>query len=180
METKKLIFEDKDKFNIIVRDLKQYYPLLEKVKEEYEKLDIGTFDDEVFKKIKQRGSKPAKSLLNTTIHKQLRSLKITSDIMKKTFLEDADVKFKSFEDAVTEFENFRPHYYTSSVFGTIKPEFVSYYEGEFTVTDDSKVIILDTFCRIYLETKQEKEFYAAVENYIESYYKMINMTRCAF
>lgn len=68
-----LIHENKNLLSEIKTDLKQYLPLLEKVKKSYEGLQLGNFTNDILKEIVNNGTRQIENYLMNPLKIKLRN-----------------------------------------------------------------------------------------------------------
>lgn len=165
-----LIHEDKNLLSEISTDLRQYLPLLQQVKKSYEKLQLGDFNDDIFKEIVNSGTGQIEKLFNESLNDQIEKSGISNTILTSNILKDSEQLYFSFLENTKELKRFKPETYSRRNF--LKLNVISYLNGSFILSDENKAQIIENESRIYLENEKEKEFFENLKNLIEAYDKV--------
>lgn len=177
MEKRILIKEDLEQFKEIAKDLKQFMPVLNQLKESFESLEIGPFTNEVFKKINLLGSKYHVEIYIKNLENQLDKLGIKSSLMRENTIKDHEQIIENFKKAVDNAKNFYPQIFTSNR-PKLTLKFISFENGLFVISKEDKEMILEDFCRLYLENEDEIKLYniskkleGAFNEYLEFFFE---------
>ena len=162
-----LIHEDKNLLSEISTDLRQYLPLLQQVKKSYEKLQLGDFNDDIFKEIIKSGTAKIEKLFNESLNDQIEKAGISNTIVKSNLLKGSEQLYFSFLENTRELKRFKPETYSRRNF--LKLNVISYLNGSFTLTDENKEQILENECRTYLENEKDFELYENLKKFIEAF-----------
>lgn len=165
-----LIHENKNLLLEISSDLRQYIPLLEQVKANYENLKLGDFSNDILKQIVITGPGQIEKLFNESLNDQIEKSGISNTILKNNILKGSEQLYFSFLEKIKELKRFKPETYSRNNY--LKLNVISYLNGSFTLTDENKEQILERECRIYLENQKDFELYENLKKFIESYEKL--------
>lgn len=162
MEKRILIKEDQERFKEIAKDLKQFMPVLNEIKASFEALEIGEFTNEDFKKIVLLGPKKYIEIYVKNLNNQLDKLGITISVIRQNAIKDHENVIERFKKAVDDAKRFYPEIYSANR-PKLTIKFISYEKGLFVISKEDKEMILETFCRIYLDNDQEIEILETVK-----------------
>ena len=151
----------------ILSDLQQYKPVLNLVKQTYEKLDIGNFDNTILKQITKYGVAGIEKTYFEKCESDFKSLNTSNQTIKQNALRGIEDVFNDFRTAVIQFRKLRPETYSRNQY--LRPSQISFSNGTFYCTDSDKESILESSCRIYLENEKEVELYDNLNKLIEAY-----------
>ena len=174
MEKRILIKEDQERFKEIAKDLKQFMPVLNEIKASFEALEIGEFTNETFKQIILLGHTKHIDIYVKNLNNQLDKAGITIQIIRQNAIKDHEVVIERFKKAVNDAKRFYPEIYSANR-PKLVLKFISYQDGVFVISKEDKEMILESFCRTYLETEEEIKFYEIVENLKESFNKYLDV-----
>lgn len=163
MEKRILIKEDKEKFNEISQDLKQFLPILNELKDSYEAFEIGPFNNEVFKKLLLVGSAEFEEKYIDKLNNELDALKISSSIIRKNSIEGHKINIIKLQEVLQKVKSFRPRVISTEGRPVLKINQIS-FDNKFHISEIDKENILDAFCRIYLEDENEIQNMEIVKN----------------
>lgn len=158
MENRILIKEDNHLFKQIAQDLKQFMPVLNELKSSFEALEIGALTDKDFKQIILLGPTKHMEIYVKNLNNQLDKLGITSSVIRQNAIKDHEAVIERFKKAVNEAKSFYPEIYSANR-PKLTIKFISYQDGIFVISKDDKEMILETFCRTYLENEEEIKLY---------------------
>jgi len=158
---RKLIFQDEALAGKILSDLNQYLPLLNAVKAGYEGLHLGPFDNQIFRELIHQGTDRIAQVYNDTLQDQLNKSGISNPILRKTALSGTMVPWNQLTEALTDLRHFSPKQSSTEYRITLSIEAIIFENGTFTVSAESKEQIIEDFCRIYITSEKEQEFYDA-------------------
>lgn len=162
-----LLQEDKGLLAEISGDLTQFMPLLEKVKVNYEALELEDFTNDLFKEITLEGVGRIENDFTENLEKQIDKLEVTNSILRENLSNGCKPIFQKFANSVIKLRRFKPDTYSRLV--PLKLKFISYKNNEFFLSEKDKEDILENDCRIYLEDERELKLYKNLENFIGAY-----------
>ena len=165
-----LLQEDKNLLIEICKDLHQYLPHLEQVKNTYEKLQLGNFSDEILKEIVKSGTGQIEKLFNESLNDQIEKAGISNTILKSNILKDSEKLYFSFLEKTRELKKFKPETFSRKKY--LKLNTISFQNGTFFLSEENKEQILENECRVYIENEKEKELFDNLQNFIEAYHKV--------
>lgn len=169
---RKLIFEDTEKLNNSVRHIQQFVPYLNKVKEAFDKLEIGEFTNELHKEIINTGTTGIEEAYKTKIKTDIQKIGIASSLIKENLIQGSESVLNDFLENVKSLKRFFPQVYYSGDLSAVKVQYTSFENGSFIVSEEDKEVLLENHCRIYLETEDEHKLFNALNNLIESSLKV--------
>jgi len=178
MEKRILIDENVEKFKEIAKDLKQFMPVLNEIKVSFEALEIGEFTNEDFKKIVLLGPKNYMEIYIKNLNNQLDKLGITSSVIRQNAIKDHESVIERFKKAVDDAKRFQPEIYTANR-PKLTLKFISFQGGLFIISKEDKEMILEAFCRTYLENEEEIKLYEVSQklaNAFNEYLEIFNTT----
>ncbi len=162
-----LIAQDNSLLNEICSDLKQFKPLLESLKTIYESLEIGDFTPQIYGEIVYSGTGEISKRFRASIETDIKKMGVSKSIIKENITSGAETLLNQFVVYVNELKKFRPE--TFSRQKKLNLKCISFNEKGFVITSDDKEDILESQCRIYIETDAEHELYEALLKFIESF-----------
>ena len=178
MAKKILIKEDVNLYREIAKDLKQFIPVLNELKASYEALEIGTLNNDVFKQIILLGPTNHTELYIKNLNAQLEKIGITSSIVRENAIKNHEYIIERFKKAVNDAKKFYPEIYTANR-PKLVLKFISFQGGLFQISKEDKEMILESYCRIYLETEEEIKLFQVSQNLAEAfneYLEIFNQT----
>lgn len=168
MKTKILIKKDQDLFIDIAVQLKQFIPFLNELKSSFEGLEIGVFTNQDYKKIILLGHTYHIDLLKEIINKRLISLKIFDLETKEKALNQYEKQIERFKKSINNLKVFNNEFNVKGI-PTLPLKFISFQNQLFVISKEDKEMILDTFCKTYLETPEEIKLYEASKKLSEAF-----------
>ena len=151
----------------ILTDLRQYRPVLNLVKQTYENLDIGSFDNAVLKQITENGIIGIEKTYFEKCESDFKNMNTSNQTIKQNALRGIDEVFNDFRGATNQFKKFKPETYSRTQY--LKPSQISFENGIFYISDEDRENIYENGCRIYLENEKEVELYDNINKLIEAY-----------
>lgn len=158
MEKRILIKEDQERFIEISKDLKQFMPVLKEIKASFEALEIGEFTNEDFKKIVLLGPKNYMEIYIRNLNNQLDKLGVTISFIRQNAIKDHENVIERFKKAIDSAKRFQPEIYSANR-AKLTLKFISFQGGLFIISKEDKEMILEAFCRTYLENEEEIRLY---------------------
>ncbi|MEW5677052.1 hypothetical protein ABGT15_12125 [Flavobacterium enshiense] len=175
---RKLFHEDIQLFNEISSDLKEMKPMLQNLKSAYEALNIGAFTNRELKDLTASVSIIlAKNKFLKELNGQLDDMNVKSNIIREKMILDHMHLIEELEQAIAALKSFVPKDIKQRISERqvhLKAKNVSFENGTFTISDDDKENILETYCRFYLTSLEEQEFFDKVQNYVKAYADLKN------
>ncbi len=162
-----LLEQNENNFKEVLTDLQQYGPVLNLVKQTYENLDIGSFDNAVLKQITQNGIIGIEKTYFEKCESDFKNMNTSNQTIKQNVLNGIDEVFNDFRGATNQFKKFKPETYSRTQY--LKPSQISFENGIFYISDEDKESIYENGCRIYLENEKEVELYDNLNKLIEAY-----------
>ena len=174
MQNKILIKENTNQLNEISKDLKQFMPVLNELKVSFEALEIGAFTNDTFKQIILLGaSKQIESYIKD-LNNQLDKQGVTGSIQRQNAIKGHENVIERFNKAVNDAKEFRP-----DIYATARPKlplkFISHENGLFVISKEDKEMILENYCRIYLDTEDEIYLYEVSQNLANAFNKYLEI-----
>ena len=167
MKNRILIKEDQERFVEISKDLKQFMPVLKELKSSFEALEIGEFTNDTFKQIILLGaSKQIESYIKD-LNNQLDKQGVTSSIIRQNAIKDHESVIERFKKAVNDAKKFYPEIYSANR-PKLVLKFISYENG-FCISEEDKEMILESYCRIYIDNEEESKLLEVVERLKEAF-----------
>ena len=167
MKNRILIEEDFDKFKEIANDLKQFMPVLNEIKESFEGLEIGAFTNEVLKESFLLGPKKYINIYIENLNNQLDKWGAIS-VIRQNAIAGSEKLTERFQKAVDNAKRFYPEIYSANR-PKLPLKFISFEDGRFVISREDKEMILENYCRIYLETPEEIMLYEASKKLSEAF-----------
>ena len=162
-----LLTQDNSLFNEICRDLEQFKPLLNDLKLGFELLEIGSFTNTILKEIVFSGTKGIENKFNEKIDFDFEKLGIKNTLIKENILKGSETILNKFLLCVDETKKFTPA--TFSREKRLELKFISFGNGGFTMTNEDKENLLESKCRIYIETNDEHALYEALTKFLNAF-----------
>lgn len=163
MKKRILIEENKAKYIEIVKDLKQFMPVLNELKASFEALEIGEFTNDDFKRIILVGPTNYIEIYVKNLNNQLDKAGITIQIVRQNAIKNHEFVIERFKKAVENAKRFSPEIYSANR-PKLPLKLISFEDGLFVISKEDKEMILETFCRIYLENEEEIKLYEISQN----------------
>ena len=154
MEKRILINENRNLFNKISNDLKEFQPLLNELKACYEALEISSFSNDVFKKLVLVGTAEFEEKYIKKLNNELDKANISSSLIRKKAIEGYKEVIVKLDKALNEVKSFRPVIYANESRPRLTLNFITFDNG-FLISKYDKEDILETYCRIYLDNENE-------------------------
>ena len=167
MKNRILIEEDFNKFKEIANDLKQFMPVLNEIKESFEGLEIGAFTNEVLKESFLLGPKKYINIYIENLNNQLDKWGAIS-VIRQNAIAGSEKLTERFQKAVDNAKRFYPEIYSANR-PKLPLKFISFEDGRFVISREDKEMILENYCRIYLETPEEIMLYEASKKLSEAF-----------
>lgn len=167
-----LIKEDRELLKKICRDIPEYVPLLNKVKECYEKLELGDFSQEIYEEIINFGENKSLKKFHSFMINQFDKANITSTIIRASMMSDTLIVRESFKNSVQELKSFKPFNIEKRIgerYDYLKLNQITYENGRFFISDENEENILEQSCRKYLESDRDHMFFELINKYADSY-----------
>lgn len=167
-----LIKEDRDLLKTICRDFSEYVPLLNKVKESYENLELGDFTQDIYKEIIDFGANKSLQKFNSSMINQFDKANITSTIIRSSMMSDTLNIRESFKISVQELKSFKPFNISKMIgqrYDFLKLHQITYENGRFFISDENEENILEQSCRTYLTTERDHLLFEKVKTFSNSY-----------
>lgn len=162
-QTRVLVSEDKDLLNQILKDLKQFLPHLNELKKDFENLEIGEFNEEVFNTLKQKGTLFFEDKFTLKLNKELDKIGAQSMFLRNNMSSNSSVLIEKFKNSYKKVKNFVPETYAGVKRQTLRLEFIS-YKFTFFIDEPEQDYILENYCRQYLETETELKALKVIED----------------
>lgn len=162
-----LISQNNSLLNDICSDLRHFKPLLENLKTIYESLEIGPFTSQIYGEIVYSGTGEISKRFRASIEADIKKMGVSKSIIKENITSGAETLLSQFVGYVNELKRFRPD--TFSREHKLNLKCISFNEKGFVITSDDKEDILESQCRIYIETDAEHELYEALLKFIEAF-----------
>lgn len=167
MKNRILIEEDFNKFKEIANDLKQFMPVLNEIKESFEGLEIGAFTNEVLKESFLLGPKKYIEIYIENLNNQLDKWGAIS-VIRQNAIAGSEKLTERFQKAVDNAKRFYPEIYSANR-PKLPLKFISFEDGRFVISREDKEMILENYCRIYLETPEEIMLYETSKKLSEAF-----------
>lgn len=162
-----LIAQDNKLLNDICSDLKDFKPKLEELKTRYELLEIGPFTAKVYGEIVYSGTAGIAKTFRASIESDIEKMGVSKTIIKDNIVAGSEALLDQFLTYVKELKSFKPVTYSRQKQLTLK--YISFNEKGFVISVDNKHDILESECRIYLETEEEHLVYEDLTNFIKAF-----------
>lgn len=162
-----LLEQDENNFKNVLTDLQQYRPVLNLVKQTYENLDIGSFDNAVLKQITQNGIIGIEKTYFEKCESDFKNMNTSNQTIRKNVLNGIDEVFNEFRGATNQFKKFRPETYSRTQY--LKPSQISVENGIFYISAEDQESIYENGCRTYLENEKDFELYENLKKFIEAF-----------
>lgn len=176
MEKRILINENRNLFNKISSDLKEFQPLLNELKVCYEALEISSFTNDVFKKLVLVGTNEFKEKYIEKLNSELDKAQITSSLIRKNAIESYKEVIIKLDKALQETKSFRPVIYANESRPRLTLNFITFENG-FLISKYDKEDILETYCRIYLDNEDEIKNLNSIKKLQESFNEYIQIVQ---
>jgi hypothetical protein len=162
-----LLSQNNSLLNEICSDLRHFKPLLENLKTIYQSLEIGPFTSEIYKEIVYSGTGGISERFNMSIESDIKKMGVSKSIIKDNIVLGAETLLNQFVVYVNELKRFRPD--TFSREKKLNLKYISFNEKGFVITAEDKENILETECRIYIETDAEHKLYEAIDKFLDAF-----------
>jgi len=163
-----LISQDNLLLNNICSDLKHFKPLLNDLKAIYESLEIGPFTPQIYWEIIYSGTEGISKIFKASIESDIKKMGVSKSIIKDNIISGSDDILNKFTTYVKELKRFRPD--TFSREKQLNLQYISFNNSEFVITAEDKEKILESECRIYIETDAEHELYEALTTFLDAFH----------
>lgn len=173
-----LLKENQDLYLEISKDIQQWKPVLSSLKRSYESLEISDFTDTVFKTLVLTGTKEVTDRYIYQLNEQLDALNIKSSLIRENSIKSHSEVIEKLNESLQAVKTFRPVLYSSRSYLTLK--FISFENGIFIISDTDKENILESNCRIYIESKEDIEAFEKIkilETAFNNYLEILNNSK---
>lgn len=164
MSTKKLlVHEDKTAIQKTIYCLEQFIPEMSTLKTDFETLNLGSFTNEIFNKLKDNTSgQIIIQMYYESINKELDRVGIENAITRASIL-------SAHESTITEFKEKINRFFNSldTSFGMVELKLLEYRNGKFIIPTESLKTITERNS-YYLETKEEIELFDSLNEFLKS------------
>lgn len=167
MKERILISQDNELLKSICSDLNQFTPLLINLKKAYESLEIGEFSQTIYNEIIIIGTGKIAQRFVSSIELDIEKTGVIKSITKENIKKGADTILNEFLECVKGMKKFRPETYTREKWLTLNN--ISFSQKGFHISHDNKENILESQCRIYLNSEQDHNLYEDLTKFIESF-----------
>ncbi|WP_437396640.1 hypothetical protein [Flagellimonas lutimaris] len=168
-----LIHEDKKLFEDFQKQFKQYKPLLENLKTEYEKLEMGPFSNKTFKDLLKGGIVQFKKVYEAFIDKELDKGGTTSlQSVRKRLKRGLENNLSGLSSSLDKLKRFEPRYSKyRGVSDRLDIKYISYNDKlmVFWINREDSETLKEDRCRTYIESEQEKLAYDSLEKVRKAY-----------
>ena len=167
-----LIKEDRELLKKICRDISEYVPVLNELKQSYEDLELGNFTQKIFIDIVKSGQAKILDNFRSYLITQFNNAKISSSIVRSNMIADTQPIQDRFKVAVENLRSFKPADVRNRIGDTynyLKPHQITYENGRFFVSDENEEAILEQNCRTYLTTERDLFLFEKVKTFSNSY-----------
>ncbi|WP_318310433.1 hypothetical protein [Flagellimonas crocea] len=168
-----LIHEDIKLFRDFQKQMAQYKPLLENLKTEYDKLEMGPFSNKVFKGLLKAGIVEFTKTYEAFIDKELDRGGTTShQSIRKRIKRGLENDLSGLSSSLDKLKRFEPRYGKyRSVSDRLDIKYISYNDRLmiFWINREDSETLLEERCRTYLENEQEKKAYDSLEKVRKAY-----------
>jgi hypothetical protein len=168
MQKERILLDQNDSLlNDICSDLKHFKPLLNNLKTIYESLELGAFTHQIYEEIVHSGAEGICKIFKASIESDIEKMGVSKSIIKDNIISGSDDLLNQFTTYVTELKRFRPDTFSRQKKLSLKH--ISFNEKGFVITPDDKENILESQCRIYLETDEEHTIYEDLTKFITAF-----------
>jgi len=163
MEKRILLNEDRNLLAAFLRDLREYRPELNAVKDAFDQLELGPFSDEDFKLIKSN-IKVLENRFRSEIENEIERLGIKRSSSQAAFREQSEPLWTNFMQEVNKLKaKVIPLYIVGNRQGPLTLEYIDYDDKKgFWVSTISEERILEQYCREYVDSANELAVYKAL------------------
>lgn len=161
MRERIILKEDHGLLLQLTKDLIGYKPLLESVKETFNKLHMEPFSEAVFEEVKRNPS-AISAQFRAAILEQLNRSAVTFEPMREESVKQSTPYLNTFEQALDSLISYNP---PNPGFRTavLQLRFISYNDAVgFHISEADREKLLDEFCRTSIETENEQKVYEGV------------------
>lgn len=152
---RKLIHDNVAMYNAIAGDLNKYMPSLRLLKQAYDALEIGDFNDAIFSDIKKNGIEKILLDFDKNLQSQLDKSGIKNSNLRRVALEGSETAKANLTNA---YEALKTVTIDIPAYGvqrskTLDLKDISFIDGTFKIADPEQV--KEQFCRVYLEDQDD-------------------------
>ncbi|EOR96724.1 hypothetical protein ADIARSV_0147 [Arcticibacter svalbardensis MN12-7] len=149
----------------ILSDLSQFKTALTNIKTTFELLEIGAFTNDVFTDIKTNGVTKIKKAYFAELDRQLDQSGVKNSKLRSIVMQGTGEAINNFSDAINQLVNVRPTGgATCSRNRFLTLNYISFDGKAFIIAESDKTLILDTHCKTFLVSEQDKETYQVFKN----------------
>jgi len=168
--------ENKALFDQIKGDLSQFRPSIESVREAYEVLEIGEFNNEVWTELRDAGPAQIIAKYRHALDEELASTGVKHSVLKRVALNGTEEAVENLLSALHAAQRFAPR---KSVNRDIYLDlsYVSIIDGKIAISDDDAELIKDEYCRVYIEDEEQFKMYSILIKARELYKNLAAMNQ---
>jgi len=164
-----LLSQNESLLKDICSDLQHFKPLLENLKTIYESLEIGAFTSQIYGEIVYSGTAEISKRFKASIESDIKKMGVSKSIIKDNIIAGSETLLNQFITYVNELKKFRPDTYSREKRLNLK--YISFNEKGFVITSEDKEDILESECRVYIETDAEHELYEALLKFTNAFHE---------
>jgi hypothetical protein len=159
-----LIGQNNELLELIKGDIRQFDPAFNKLTYAFAELGCGGMTAEVFNDIKSGQERKYVQQYKEALEKELNDTKVINHKLRTNLLQGTDVAAVDFLKAVNEIRSFKAKKrgYGRTEDQVLSLDFISVENGHLVITKQDEEAILETYCRHYLTTDEEKAVYTSV------------------
>lgn len=167
---RKLVAQDDNQLTIMLTDLHKYRPYLEAVKAKYEKLEISDFSNEIYLEIVIDGIAGVEDRLRQKLDKEIAETGINAKYISENIKAASIEPLQEFRNAVNALLEFDPnsHLITNPRI-SLPLHFITYTNGDFVVTQQSREKLLEKYFRTYVESIEEMILFEKLESVVKAW-----------
>lgn len=166
-----LIYEDKTLLNNFINRGQLLFPLVKNLKTAYEELEMpGVFNNDVYKKLISEPWEIEKAY-NLYLEEEISASGLRNTILRAAILVNTKDALNRLKSVLGELVEKSKGYLLSDSDFPLKAIVID--DGEPVLTKESQELILESQCRVYLNTDEEKAVYDKLQNLKSSYNELI-------
>lgn len=176
---KKLVWENLVPLDQLTKEVSMLIDLANEVADEYEKLAIGKFTQEIYDDLVNKGIDGTKENYIGSAKDEIKRLKVMNPTVRNSLLERIDLDLKSLEDSVNKLKKYNSHInrFNYHILTSAHSEITSFQERRFVLTVSDIERIKDKYCRVFIETQNQQELYDSLNDFVASYDKVIKAAK---
>lgn len=168
-EERKLIFEDQGLIPLLEKDLRHFWPHLDKLKVSFDALELEAFSDEIYKELVNKGTTEIKERYQDKIRKEIKSAGITNSLITENLMNGNLENIAKLNKDLDTLKASHPFKSAWETLPNLRIEDISYSEEGFIVSEEDQESLMEKHARVYIQDPEEHELYESLQAFVDAY-----------